>query len=335
MLKVGIIGVRQIGNLHADCYQSSPHARVVAVCDIIPERADHAAHRLGVRAYHNMHQMLDNEDLDIVDVCTGGKENGGDHYAPVMAGLEAGCHVLCEKPISNNIEYARQMVAKAADRGLCFGINLNYRFAPACVRAKQWIDEGRLGEVNFVNKCLWIANARDDEWFHLRALHPHSIDVLRTLCGDVRFVHAFLKRSEGRTCWSNASINLKFESGVVGHLTGSYDMTTRHPMERTEIAGTKGRLVFENVFEDLWFYPHDSDEVIHIHNPIFGGIKSFDDTFRVRIHRFCQQVAEGVSPDCVEGSGRDGLLAQETIEAAIRSHESGQVEQVPSPSPGA
>ena len=335
MLKVGVIGVRQIGNLHADCYQSSPHAQVVAVCDIIQERAEDAARRLGVRPYHNMHAMLDNEDLDIVDVSTGGKENGGDHYAPVMAALDAGRHVLCEKPISNNIEYARQMVAKAADKGLCFAINLNYRFAPACVRAKRWIEEGRLGEINFVNKTLWIANSRDDEWFHMRALHPHSIDVLRVLCGNVRHVHAFMKRAEGRTCWSNASVNLKFESGVVGHLTGSYDMTTRHPMERTEIAGTKGRLVFENVFEDLWLYPHDSDEVLHIHNPIFGGIKSFDDTFRVRIHRFCEQVSEGAATNSIEGSGSDGLAAQETIEAAIRSHLSGQVEAVPQSIPGA
>lgn len=329
MLKVGIIGVRQIGNLHADCYQSSPHAQVVAVCDIIKERADAAAERLGVRKYYNMHDMLAHEELDLVDVSTGGKENGGDHYAPVMAALEAGKAVLCEKPISNNIQHAREMVARAADRGLHFAINLNYRFTPACRIARRWIEEGRLGEVCFVNKVLWIANARDDEWFHMRALHPHSIDVMRYLLGDVRYVHAFMKRSEGRTCWSNASVNLKFDSGVVGHLTGSYDMTTRHPMERTEIGGTKGRLVLSNVFEDLWLYPHDSDEITHIHNSIFGGIKDFDDTFRVRIHRFCEQIVEGQSPDAIEGSGRDGLLAQEVIEAAIRSQQSGAVEEVP------
>jgi len=329
MLKVGVIGVRDIGNLHADCYQSSPHAKLVAVCDIIKERADAAAERLGVAAYYNMHEMLANEELDLVDVSTGGKENGGDHYAPVMAALEAGKHVLCEKPISNSIEHAREMVARAQGRGLCFAINLNYRFTPACVIARRWIDEGRLGEVNFVNKVLWIANPRDDEWFHMRALHPHSVDVMRVLCGDIQYVQAFMKRSEGRTCWSNASINLRFASGVVGHLTGSYDMTTRHPFERTEVAGTKGRLVLQNVYEDLWLYPHDSDEITHVHNPIMGGLRSFDDTFRVRIHRFCEQVDGGASPEEIEGSGRDGLLAQEVIEAAIVSQRDGGVVEVP------
>jgi len=329
MLKVGVIGVRDIGNLHADCYRSSPHAELVAVCDIIPERADAAAARLGVARYYNMHEMLANEDLDIVDVSTGGKENGGDHYAPVMAALEAGKHVLCEKPISNSIEHAREMEKRAREKGLCFAINLNYRFTPACITARRWIEEGRLGELNFVNKVLWIANPRDDEWFHMRALHPHSIDVMRVLCGDIQYVHAFMKRSEGRTCWSNASINLRFTNGMIGHLTGSYDMTTRHPMERTEVAGTKGRLVLQKVFEDLWLYPHESDEVIHVHNSIFGGIQGFDDTFRVRIHRFCEQVAEGAAPDEIEGSGRDGLIVQEVIEAAIRSQRDGGVVQVP------
>ncbi len=329
MLRVGVIGVRAIGNLHADCYQSSPHAELVAVCDIIKQRADAAAARLGVRRYTNMHEMLASEDLDLVDVSTGGKENGGDHYAPVMAALEAGKHVLCEKPICNKIEHAREMVQKAQEKGVCFAINLNYRFTPACRQARQWIEEGRLGEVNFVNKVLWIANPRDDEWFHMRALHPHSIDVMRFLLGDIKYVHAFMKRSAGRTCWSNASVNLRFDSGVIGHLTGSYDMTVRHPMERTEVAGTQGRLVIENVFEDLWFYPHESDEVVHVHNSIFGGMRDFDDTFRVRIHRFCEQVAEGTPPTQIEGAGRDGLLAQEVIEAAIRSHQTGAVTQVP------
>ena len=330
MLKTAIIGVHTIGNLHADCYQSSPHAEVVAVCDIIPERADAAAERLGVRGYYDMHEMLANEELDVVDVSTGGTERGGDHHAPVMAALEAGHHVLCEKPISNNIEQGREMVAQAAEKGLCFGANLNYRFSPACRKAKEWIDQGRLGEVNFINKVQWIGSKGKTEWYHMRALHPHSMDIMRVLCGEVKQVHSFMKRLEGNICWSNASINMRFESGAIGHLNGSYDMTRLHPMERTEVGGAAGRIVFENIFEDLWFYPHDSPEVTHIHNSVFGDLTCFADTFRLRIHRFCEQVANGDSPEDIEGSGYDGLRAQEVIEAAIESHETGEVVEVPS-----
>lgn len=325
MLEVGVIGMRGIGNQHADCYVSSEDAEVVAVCDLVPELADEAAERLGVKAYYDMNEMIGSENLDIVDVSTGGVENGSDHYAPVMAGLNAGKHVLCEKPISNNIVEAREMVATAREQSVCFGVNLNHRFTPATFKAHDWMEEGRLGEVNFINMALWIGNPRDDEFFHLRALHPHSIDVMRYFCGSVEYVQAFLKRSEGRTCWSNASINVKFESGVIGHLTGSYDMTTSHPMERCEVAGTKGRFVIDNVYEDLTLWLHDSEEVTNIHNSIFGGLTGFGDTFRMRIHRFCEQVAEGADPDDIDASGADALQAQEVIEAAITSHQTGEV----------
>lgn len=328
MLQIGVIGLRDIGNLHADCYQSSPHAQVVAVCDLVPERADATAQRLGVRAYYDMHEMLAQESLNIVDVSTGGVERGSDHCAPTLAALEAGCNVLCEKPISNSIEDARKMVATAREKGLCFGVNLNYRFSPACQQAKKWIDEGRLGELNFINKAQWIGSRGDTDWYHMRALHPHSMDVMRLLCGEAEQVHSFMKRSETATTISNCSVNMRFESGVIGHLNGSYDMTRLHPMERTEVAGTKGRIVIENIFEDLWFYPHDSVEVTHIHNSVFGNVTCFNDTFRVRVHRFCEQIAGGCKPEEIEGSGYDGLRAQEMIEAAIRSYVEGGVVEV-------
>src|SRR2546425_1206530 len=105
----------------------------------------------------------------------------------------------------------------------------------------------------------WTGGAgRPAGWGDLRALHPHSIDVMRYFCGDVKRVQAFLHRAPGRKCWSNASINLEFASGIVGHLTGSYDMSMLHPIERCEVAGTKGRFVLENVFERLTFYPRES-----------------------------------------------------------------------------
>jgi len=330
MLRVGVIGARGIGETHARVYRQDPLCELVAVCDLARERADEVAARFGARAYYRVESMLRAEALDAVSVATGGFENGAAHFEPTMACLEAGVHVLCEKPISNDIEEARAMVRAARQRGLYFGINLNHRFVPAAARAREWIERGELGDPLFINQALWIRNANESsEWFHLRALHPHSIDVMRYFCGDVRRVQAFCHRPAGRTCWSNASINLQFESGCVGHLTGSYDMSMHHPIARCEVAGTRGRFVLENVYETLTFYPHDTPETRVYRNGIFGGLTGFDDTFRNRIHRWLEQIAAGVPRDQVEGSGEDGLAAQEVIEAAIRSFESGTVEDVP------
>jgi predicted dehydrogenase len=182
--------------------------------------------------------------------------------------------------------------------------------------------------VLFVNMALWINNPNESSpWFHMRALHPHSIDVMRFFGGPIKRVQAFLHKGPGRAIWSNASVNVQFASGAVGHLTGSYDASMFHPIERCEVAGAKGRFVIENVFQRLEFFPRTSPEKLVIDNNIMGpaSMASFDDTFRRRIDKFVEEVQAG-GP--LTASGDDGLAAQEVIEAAIRSWEHGTVEEV-------
>lgn len=127
-LKVGIVGIRGIGMQHAAAHAADDLADLVAVCDVVKDRADAAAEKYGVRAYGSLQEMLGNEDLDIVDVTTGGYENGSWHYEPAMQAIDAGKHVLVEKPLSNDVGEARQMVGFAADRGVYLGCNLNHYF---------------------------------------------------------------------------------------------------------------------------------------------------------------------------------------------------------------
>ena len=336
-LRVGIIGLRGIGNTHAHVYHTDPLAKLVAVCDTVKERADEAARRYGANAFYSVEDFLKGEKMDAVSVATGGFENGGDHYQPVMQCLDAGLPVLCEKPISNNILHAREMVQKAREKGVCFGINLNHRFVPPAARARRWIDEGKLGHLLMINMTMWIDNPNETSpWFHLRALHPHSLDIMRYFCGDVKRVHAFLNRAprpDGpggqRVCWSNAQINLEFQNGVVGHLTGSYDAAPRHNLEHCEVMGTEGRFVLDNCFVDLTFYPRRGEELTVVRNSIMGGMTGFNDTFRNRIHRWLEQLSQKVPREQIEASGEEGLAVQEIIEAAIRSHETGSVVEVP------
>ena len=330
MLKVAVVGLGNIGNTHADVYAADDLAELVAVCDIIPERADKAAAKHGVKAYYSVQEMLAAEKLDAVSVASAGVENGGDHYVPVMECLDAGLHVLGEKPISNEIERAREMVAKAQEKGVYFGINLNHRFVPPAAKAKAWIDEGKIGELLLINMTMWIGNPNNSSpWFHLRALHPHSLDIMRYFCGDVTRVHAFLNKAPGRVCYSNAQINLEFANGVVGHLTGSYDTNPRHNLERCEILGTEGRIVLDNLYEELTLYPRRSDELTVVRNSIMGGLSGFNATFTNRINTWIEEVTSGVPRDEIDASGKDGLAVQEVIEAAIRSFHTGRAEEVP------
>lgn len=332
MLKVATIGMGNIGNTHASVYQANDRTQLIAVCDIDEERAAAAAKRYNVPGFHSIPDLLQNSELDAVSVTTAGPENGGHHFEPVMACLEAGLHVLCEKPISNDIKAARQMVAKADETGLYFGINLNHRFVPPAAKAKEWVQAGRLGDLLLMNMTMWINNPNNTSpWFHMRALHPHSLDIMRYFCGDVKRVHAFFNQAPGRVCYSNVQVNLEFANGVVGHLTGSYDTNPRHNLERCEVMGTEGRFVLDNLYQELTLYPRYSDELTVIRNSIMGGLSGFSATFSNRINRWIEQVDDGVPRTEIEASGHDGLAVQEIIEAAIRSHESGRAESVAVP----
>jgi predicted dehydrogenase len=310
-------------------YQADPLAELVGVCDVQPERAERASARLGVPAFSDVDKMLAELAPDICSVTTGGYEYGSDHYAPTMQALAAGCHVLGEKPISNEIAKAEEMVALAREKGVCYGINLNHRFTPAARLAKRWQNEGRLGHLLFVNMSMWIKNpAESSPYFQIKALHPHTVDVMRHFCGDIEAVQCFATKAPGRTIWTTAHFSMRFKNGVVGGLTGSYDIERGHPMERCEVAGTGGRFVIDDMYREVTLYEAGNLEKTVYTNPLFGGFRSFDDTFQDRIHRFLEQVTEGIAPQDIDGSGADGLAAQKVLQAAIESLETGTIVNV-------
>ncbi len=325
-LRIGVVGLGNIGNKHAGVYQSlTDKCEVVAVCDIIADKADKAADKYGAKAFYSVREMLGSDvKLDAVSMCTAGAENGGDHYEPTMELLAAGLPTLGEKPISNDIAQATEMVALAAEKNVPYAIDLNHRFTPAAVRAKEWIDTGRLGQLHLINMRMWINNPNESSpWFHMRALHPHSIDVMRYFCGDVKSVHAFCAKGKGRTIWSNAQIGMQFVGGVVGNLTGSYDAGGSYGLECCDVTGSDGRFVLDDACEHLRFYPRSGIETEQYDH--LGGMRSFGDTFASRIGHWVDQLLAKTAPADIEASGADALAAQKVIEAAITSFETNSV----------
>jgi len=320
--RVAVIGLGPIGNRHAGIYREHDGAELVAVCDMLQDRANVAAERFGVPAFSSVSEMLNGVELDMVSVATGGEEYGGDHCEPTLQAIDAGLHVLGEKPISNRIEDARRMVAAAKAKGVCYAINLNHRFTPAARLAKRWVNEGRIGHQLFMNVSMWIKNPRESSpWFQIKALHPHTVDIMRHFAGDIEAVQCFVTKAPGRAIWSTAQFNMRFRSGALGHLSGSYDIERGHPMERVELAGTHGRFVIDDMFREVTLYPAGNLEKTVYTNPVFGGMRDFEDTFRNRLGRFVDQLNAGATPGEIDGSGADGLAAQLVLDAAIRSVE--------------
>jgi predicted dehydrogenase len=325
-LKVAIVGMGNIGNVHGRVYHAHPDTEIVAVCDIIPERSDRAAEKFGCQGFYSVQDMLNSGlHFDMASMATAGVENGGDHYEPTMQLLRAGIPVLGEKPISNDINKAKEMVALAKEKNLRYGINLNHRFTPAALYAKEWVESGRLGEINIINMTMWINNPNESApHFHMRALHPHSLDVMRYFArSEVKKVQAFFKKGKGRAIWSNVQVNLLYENGIIGHLTGSYDAGGTYGLETLEVVGSEARFVLRDACEHLEFYPRFSKEIEHY--DYLGGMKSFPETFDSRIGRWIEQNKQGVRPEEIDASGEDALKVQMIIEAAIESWETGKV----------
>lgn len=361
-LKIGVVGMRGIGNTHCQAWVQEPLASLVGVCDVVKERADEAARRYGARAYYSLRDMLQNEELDIVDVTTGGLENASWHFEPAMEAMEAGKHVLVEKPISGDIHEARQMVAKAAQKGVYLGCNLNHYFTPPAEEGKKYIEEGKVGELVY---CLHkmgfnggeeaYAPARspkikDLPYFHLKAFMSHPFSVMRYFCGDITHVQAFVdrpgfRRQVGDVMLSVCSIHVRFANGCVGYLLSQRGDATYGlgGWWSIEVAGTRGTFCIENCIEKITFWPaRGSKGSVPAGSgpgvstePVVtsSGITDFGQTFPRRLHAFVEDITNRVPLEQLRGSGRDALAAAEYTDAVIQSYEQGGIMVRPHPLP--
>jgi len=323
MLRVCTIGLGQVGRAHADAYRGEELAQLVGVCDLDVGRAQDAAARLEAPAFGDAGEMLESVRPDLVSVCVG----YSDPFAPAMQALERGCHVLCEPPLSNQPARAREMVDFARARGLILAADFNLRFTPAALTAKRWIAQGRLGTPLFINIALFSGEGAKnaDSEAALWRLGHHGFDLARWLCGDIARLQCFAARAPGGNAWASAQVNLRFAADVVGGLTISREMATVHPLARCEVAGTTARLVVDNVYEELTLYPHASEEKTVVTNSIFGGLGSYEETYRCRVRRLLEQLAAGATPEAIEGSGAEAVAAQAALEAGIKSLETGEM----------
>lgn len=146
-IRVGIIGAGGIARAaHLPGYQALDDVQVIAVCDVMPERAEAFAQEHGIpKAYDSFEAMLAEEDLDAVSVCTPNYA----HKAATVAALEAGMHVLCEKPMAMNLAEAREMAAAAEKAGKVLQIGLNWRFTSEAQVLRRFVESGDFGDIYY------------------------------------------------------------------------------------------------------------------------------------------------------------------------------------------
>ena len=143
-LRIGVIGVGQIGQVHLDNYKAIPEVEVVAIADMNEPHARNVAGRNGIPdSYADFHDLLTRPDIQAVDVCL----HNNLHMPVSVAALQAGKHVYCEKPMAGSYRDAEVMFQTARAQGLKLSIQLSTLFSPETKAAKSLIDQGLLGRL--------------------------------------------------------------------------------------------------------------------------------------------------------------------------------------------
>lgn len=247
-LRFGLIGAGDIGRLRAKAVVEAGH-RLVVVSDSYSERAAQVGSRYGADHGGDWHSMLNRPDVDVVIVSTPPSVHGD----MCVRALEAGKHVLCEKPLARTPEECRVMVAAAARAGKILATGFNYRFYPSFLLAREYMAAGAIGELSHIRSYGgYSATGHNQPWVHDAdvvgggALHDigiHLIDLTRSFLGGVSEVVRFDSGSvwEYPDCEDNGFLLMRSPQGRVASLHASWTEWGRYQF-LIELVGSRGSI---------------------------------------------------------------------------------------------
>src|SRR5258707_10983465 len=201
MVRVGIVGTSLwADSMYLPALQNHPQAQVVAVCGRNPDRTQAFATRWNVpSAYTDYRQMLDSSNLDALIVASANDS----HHPITLAALDAGLHVLCEKPLAQNAAQAQEMVEKARATGVKNMVPFTYRYMPTNRYLKQLIDAGYIGRPYHLNMRYYADYGREPkyQWVFdtdiagggvIADLGPHWFHLARWFYGEITGLTCYL-----------------------------------------------------------------------------------------------------------------------------------------------
>lgn len=260
-----------IGGFHAQAIAAMQGGTLGGVADRASERATAFAVQYSTKAYDSVDAMLADPEIEVVTIGT----PSGAHFDPAMAAIEAGKHVIIEKPLEVTTERIDQMIAAAKAKGVTLAAVLNRRFHPGMDAFKKAADAGRFGKLT--NASAYVKWYRDQAYYDsagwrgtwaldgggaLMNQSIHTIDALLYLAGPVKSVQA------NTACLAHVDIEvediavaiLEFESGARGIIEGSTCTWSKdgHPA-RVQLAGTEGSVFLADEAFEIWDFMHETE----------------------------------------------------------------------------
>jgi predicted dehydrogenase len=301
-LGIGMVGYAFMGAAHSQAWRTAPRffdlplrPDMAVLCGRDAGKAAAAAEKLGWRSVEtDWKALLTRDDVGLVDVCS----PGNTHAEIAIAALDAGKHVLCEKPLANTVDEARAMVAaaeRAASRGVRSMVGFSYRRVPAVALARQLVEQGRIGEIRHVRAAYlqdWIVDPEFPLVWRLRRdtagsgalgdLGAHIVDMAQYLAGDAltgvsALTETFVRErplpeassglvasggvERGTVDVDDAALFLgRFGGGAVASFEATRFATGRKNALRIELNGSRGSLAFDQErMNELEFYDGSDD----------------------------------------------------------------------------
>jgi predicted dehydrogenase len=228
-LQFGLVGCGRVAPRHVQSLRELEGARLAAVADIKASRAQRFANEYGAEPYTDYRDLLDRPDLDVITIST----PSGLHAQMAIDAMQAGKHVIVEKPMALSLEDAGRMIAvsEATGRKLC--VVLQNRYNPPMQELRAVVDSGRLGRLLLGNATVrWYRPQEyyEDEWHGTWAMDGgalmnqsiHHIDALQWLMGAPESVFAYSATLAHRMEAEDIGVaSIRFRSGALGAVEGS------------------------------------------------------------------------------------------------------------------
>jgi predicted dehydrogenase len=334
-LRVGVIGCGSIArHRHLPEYATNPHVDIVAVCDIVEERAIEMAEKYGAKAYTDYEKLLNAHETDVISVCLPNYL-----HAPVsISALKAGHHVLCEKPMATSRDEALAMIQAAKESGKKLMIAHNQRFVASHKKAKALLENGELGKVYSFKTTFghpgpegWSIDGRNSWFFDkkrafigaLGDLGVHKADLIRYLLGEVQEVGAFVDTSakQGTDVDDNAVCILRMENGAIGTLAASWSYVSGD--DNSTVIYTENAVVrLEDDPNYSLIIQYKNGETAYYQ---LDKIQTNDEGGQSASHvidHFIDAVLEDKAPLI---TGEEGMKSLEVILAALEANETGRI----------
>jgi predicted dehydrogenase len=328
MYQFALVGCGRISKRHAENIQKV--GRLKAVCDVIPARADTLAAAYNCKPYYSIDDLLKNEtDIDVVSVCT----PNGYHAEHSIKSLQAGKHVLCEKPLCITSAAAWQMIEteKFCRRNL-FVVKSN-RYNPVLMQLKEALDQGKLGCIySFHLNCIWN---RPEEYFTdwhgklfpdggiLYTQFSHYIDAIIGLFGEVDEAKGLRKNfahKKNVEFEDTGVATLSMKNGCIGSLHWSVNAFTKNHEIALTIVAEKGTIriggeylnevQYQSTENDIQFVAKQNTANDYLSYK--GSISKHDEVYRHLIKALNKT-------DTLFANAYDGLRTVETIEKIYKA----------------